>query len=56
VTRSLKGEASRWKKRRIDVRVLFEVEERVRVVMKFPSAKLDSVVGIRRCRDMLYGC
>lgn len=34
----------------MDVKVLFEMVERVNVVMKFPKAKLDSVAGIDRCK------
>jgi hypothetical protein len=34
--------------RRTDTRVLFETEDRVSVVMKFPRAKLESVAGIAR--------
>lgn len=36
--------------RRMDVNVLFEMVERVNVVIKFPKAKLDSVAGIERCK------
>ena len=38
--------------RRMDVKVLFEVVERVNVVMKLPRAKLDSVAGIDRCKEI----
>ena len=36
----------------MDVKVLFEVVERVNVVMKLPRAKLDSVAGIDRCKEI----
>ena len=38
--------------RRMDVNVLFEVVERVNVVIKLPRAKLDSVAGIDRCKEI----
>jgi hypothetical protein len=40
----------------MDVRVLLEGVERVKVVMKLPSAKLASVAGMTRWSDISYGC
>lgn len=37
---------------RMEARVLFEGVESVKVVMKLPKAKLDSVAGIIRCNDI----
>jgi hypothetical protein len=37
---------------RVDMRVLLAWVDKVRLVMKFPRAKLESVAGITRRRDM----